>query len=159
MTHNSSGECAQRITRRVNAPRATVYAAFLDADAVAAWMSPDNMRLHIHHFEPREGGLFRISLTYENADDAQYGKTSFGTDTYHGRFAELVPDEKIVETIEFETSDPAFAGEMTMTVLLADAEGGTEVAMLYDNLPSGIRPEDNAVGTRASLQKLAALVE
>lgn len=154
-----SGPTPQRITRLIKAPRARIYAAFLDAEAVAAWMSPDNMRLHIHHFEPRVGGQLRISLTYENADDAEHGKTSTGTDTYHGQFAELVPDEKIVEVIEFETTDPAFAGEMTMTLLLTDADGGTEVAMLYDNLPAGIRPEDNELGTRASLQKLAALVE
>ena len=29
-----------RITRHINAPRATVYRALLDADAVATWMVP-----------------------------------------------------------------------------------------------------------------------
>jgi uncharacterized protein YndB with AHSA1/START domain len=148
-----------RVSRLVKAPRASVYQAFLDPVAVAAWLAPENMRAHVHTFDPREGGQFRLSLTYQNTEDAQRGKTDDTTDTYHGRFAELIPNEKIVEVIEFESDDPAFAGEMTMTVTLADAAGGTEVSLQYDNVPTGIRPEDNEAGSRSSLQKLAALLE
>ena len=148
-----------RVSRVIRAPRANIYHAFLDPQAVAAWMAPDTMRGTIHTFEAREGGQFRISLTYAGSDDAQRGKTDATTDTYHGRFAELVPNEKIVEVVEFESADPAFAGEMTMTVTLADVEGGTEVTLQYDNVPPGIRPEDNEAGSRSSLDKLAALVE
>jgi hypothetical protein len=64
-----------------------------------------------------------------------------------------------VEVIEFESPEPGFAGEMRMTVMLADVEGGTEVSLHYENVPMGIRPEDNAAGSRSALQKLAALVE
>ena len=46
-----------------------------------------------------------------------------------------------------------------MTTRLADADGGTEVTMLCQDLPAGIRPEDNEEGTRQSLRKLAALLE
>jgi hypothetical protein len=52
---------------------------------VAAWMAPDSMRLHVHSFDPRPGGRFRISLTYPPPEAAQRGKTSGDTDTYHGR--------------------------------------------------------------------------
>jgi uncharacterized protein YndB with AHSA1/START domain len=148
-----------QVSRLVKAPPAQVYQAFLDPLAVGAWMAPGSMRLHVHVFDARLGGRFRISLTYPDPPDAQRGKTTGDTDTYHGYFAELVPDEKIVEVIEFESRDPGFAGEMTMTVLLRDVEGGTEVTLVYDNLPPGIRPEDNEAGTRASLAKLAALLE
>jgi len=122
-------------------------------------MAPDSLRLRVHMFDARAGGQLRISLTYPNAADAGRGKTSSDMDTYHGRFVELIPDEKIVEAIEFETQDPHFMGEMTMTVTLADVAGGTEVTLSYENVPAGIRPEDNEAGTRSSLQKLAALVE
>jgi uncharacterized protein YndB with AHSA1/START domain len=148
-----------RVSRMIKAPRHTIYQAFLDRQAVAAWMAPDTMRGHVHTFDPREGGQFRISLTYRNPGEAQRGKTAEDTDTYHGRFVKLVPDEKIVEVIEFETQEPGFAGEMTMTVMLVEVEGGTEVSLLFENVPTGIRPEDNEAGSRQSLQKLAALVE
>ena len=148
---------ATHITQRVNAPRAKVYRALLDPRAVASWMVPTGMTSQVHEFDPRQGGAFRISLTYGAATGT--GKTSPRTDTYHGRFIELVPDKKIVEVVEFETADPAMQGEMTITFSLADADGGTEVAAVHDRLPPGLSPADNEAGWRSSLAKLAALVE
>ena len=159
MAESSGGGGSTRVSAMINAPRETIYEAFLDPEAVASWLAPDTMRSHVHAFDPREGGEFRISLTYQNAGDSQQGKTAQDTDTYHGRFVKLVPYEKIVEVIEFETQDPGFSGEMTMTVMLADVDGRTEVSLLYENVPKGIRPEDNEAGSRQSLRKLAALVE
>lgn len=159
MTDASTRKGGTRVSRIIKAPRMKVYLAFLDPEAVAAWLAPDTMRSRVHTFDAREGGKFRISLTYLHPEDSQRGKSSGDTDTYHGRFAKLIPYEKIVEVIEFESQEPGFAGEMTMTVLLADVEGGTEVSLLYENVPMGIRPEDNEAGSRSSLQKLATLVE
>jgi uncharacterized protein YndB with AHSA1/START domain len=87
------------------------------------------------------------------------GQTSEDSDTYQGRFVELVPYAKIVEVIQFESHDPAFAGEIRMIVSLADADGGTEVTVLCEGIPEGIRCEDNELGCKESLQKLAALLE
>ncbi len=159
MADASSSAGSTQVSRIIKAPRHKVYQAFLDPAAVAAWLAPENMRAKVHTFDPREGGQFRISLTYQKPEDSPRGKTTGDTDTYHGRFVKLVPDEMIVEVIEFESPEPEFAGEMRMTVKLADVDGGTEVSLLYENVPAGIRPEDNAAGSRQSLQKLAALVE
>jgi uncharacterized protein YndB with AHSA1/START domain len=63
-----------RIRRHVNAPRAIVYRALLDARAVATWMVPTGMTSHVHAFDAREGGSFRISLTYDAPTGA--GKTT-----------------------------------------------------------------------------------
>jgi uncharacterized protein YndB with AHSA1/START domain len=87
------------------------------------------------------------------------GKTTKDTDTFQGRFVELVADEKIVEAIEFESRESGFAGAMKMTTRLADAADGTDVTILCEDLPAGIRPQDNETGTRQSLHKLAALLE
>jgi uncharacterized protein YndB with AHSA1/START domain len=146
-----------RLTRHVNAPRAAVYRAFLDSQAVQRWMVPTGMTSQVHEFVPREGGAFRISLTYD--EQTGTGKTSAHTDTYHGRFVELVPDERIVQAVEFETADPAMQGEMTITVTLADKDGGTELVAVHENLPPGLSPADNELGWSISLGKLAALVE
>src|SRR4051812_10412662 len=105
-----------RLSRRVNAPRARVYRALLDAQAVATWMVPTGMTSHVHAFEAREGGSFRISLTYDAPTGT--GKTTAQTDTFHGRFVKLVPDEQVVEVVEFETADPAMRGEMTISFTL-----------------------------------------
>jgi uncharacterized protein YndB with AHSA1/START domain len=145
------------ITRRVKAPRPLVYRALIDPQAVALWMVPTGMTSRVHAFEPREGGAFRISLSYDAPTNA--GKTSAQTDTYHGRFVKLVPDEQVVEVLEFETSDPALRGEMTITITLADTDGGTDVIAVHAGLPPGVPVADNETGWRLSLAKLAALVE
>jgi uncharacterized protein YndB with AHSA1/START domain len=146
-----------RVSHHVNAPRASVYGALLDADAVATWMVPTGMTSHVHRFDPREGGAFRISLTYDAPTGT--GKTTAHTDTYHGRFVRLVPNEQVVEVLEFETTDPALRGEMTITITLADANSGTDVLAVHDGLPPGLSITDNEIGWRLSLAKLAALVE
>jgi hypothetical protein len=56
----------------MDAPRSVAYRALLDARAVATWMVPDGMTSHVHAFDAREGGSFRISL--ETADPAMRGE-------------------------------------------------------------------------------------
>jgi hypothetical protein len=63
------------------------------------------------------------------------------------------------EVVEFEASNPALRGEMTITVTLADADGGTELLAVHEGLPPGLSPADNETGWRMALAKLAALVE
>jgi uncharacterized protein YndB with AHSA1/START domain len=146
-----------RIRRRVNAPRARIYRALLDAGAAAKWMVPAGMTSQVHAFDAREGGTLRISLTYDAPTGT--GKTTAHTDTYHGRFVKLVPNEQVAYVAEFETTDPALRGEMTITITLADAEGGTDLLAVHDGLPPGVPLADNETGWRMSLAKLAALVE
>jgi uncharacterized protein YndB with AHSA1/START domain len=121
-------------------------------------MVPDGMTSHVHAFEPREGGAFRISLTYDAPTDT--GKTDAQTDTFHGRFVRLVPDVEVVQVVEFETTDPSLQGEMTITYSLAEApDGGTDLVGMHEDLPAGVRPEDNELGWSISIDKLARLVE
>ncbi len=151
-----------RVTGHVRAPRAAVYRALLSADAVAAWRVPDGMSSHVHEFDAREGGTFRVSLTYDapaETGEAEIGKSGARTDTYHGRFVSLVPDEQVVEVLEFEAADPALGGTMTITTTLADAAGGTDVLVQHDGIPDVVPAADNETGTRMALGKLAALVE
>ena len=146
-----------QVSRHVNAPRADVYRALLDADAVARWRVPDGMSSQVHEFDAREGGSFRVSLTYDAPTST--GKSAPNTDTYHGHFVTLVPDERVVEVFEFETDDPALRGEMTMTTTLTDADGGTDVVIVHEGLPDSVPPADNETGQRMALDNLARLVE
>ncbi|HEY8950855.1 MAG TPA: SRPBCC family protein [Rhizomicrobium sp.] len=145
-----------RISQFVPATPAQVYRACIDPAFVVRWRVPDNMMAKVHSFDARVGGGYRMSLTYRDPAPSA-GKTTADTDTFNGRFLELIPNEKIVEAINFETDDPGSRGEMTLTTSLRDVQDGTEVTMLFENIPSGVRPEDNDEGTRQSLKKLAAL--
>jgi len=111
----------------------------------------------VHDFDAREGGSFRVSLTYDAPDGT--GKSAPHTDTYHGHFLRLVPNEQVVEVFEFETADPAFRGTMTMTTTLTDAAGGTDVLVVHEGIPDAVPAADNETGTRMALTNLAQLVE
>jgi uncharacterized protein YndB with AHSA1/START domain len=145
------------VTRHIAAPPAAVYRALLDAAAVARWRTPDAMTAEVHEFDPREGGYFRVSLTYAAPDAV--GKTSSHTDTYHGHFRRLVPGERVVEEIEFETEEPTLRGTMTMTTTLTSKNGGTEVTVRHEGLPDAVPAADNETGTRMALANLARLLE
>jgi uncharacterized protein YndB with AHSA1/START domain len=134
-----------------------VYRALLEPDAVRLWMVPDDMTSQIHSFEAREGGAFRISLTYDAPTTA--GKSTAQTDTLHGRFVELIPDTKVVQAVEFETDDPTLTGSMTITYLLEDADGGTLLTGLHEDVPAGVSPDANELGWNMSMDKLTRLVE
>jgi uncharacterized protein YndB with AHSA1/START domain len=141
----------------IHAPRERVYDALIDPASVARWRVPAGMTSEVHEFDAREGGAVRVSLTYDAPDRA--GKTVGRTDTYRGRFVRLVPNELVVEVDEFETDDPALGGEMTITIGLSDADGGTELVATHEGLPEGVSPADNETGWREALARLAALVE
>ncbi|MGW5575034.1 SRPBCC domain-containing protein [Nocardia thailandica] len=145
-----------RIARHVDAPRAEVYRLLLDGDAVAAWMLPDGIQGVVHRFEPQEGGGFSITADFAGetpGSDPQH-------DAYYGRFVSLVPDERVIEKLEFVTTRAELAGEMTVSFVLADAAGGgTNLLVVHDDVPAGLSEEDNEAGWRAALDKLTALAE
>ena len=143
-----------RVSALLRAPRAVVYRALTDPAMIGRWRFPGGMTSTV---EPQEDGGFRVTLTYE-AEDA-HGKTTARSDVYRARFTRLVPAELVVEVDEFETADPQLAGEMTMTITLRDSDGGTELLAVHENVPPGVAPEDNELGWRMALDRLAALVE
>ena len=148
-----------RTSRVIKASRQALYQAFTDPAALADWQTPGGMTAKIHSFDGRVGGGYQMSLFYPPSEQGRPGKTAAREDRYSARFVELAPPSRIVEAITFDSPDPTFAGEMTMVVTLEESDGGTEVTILFENIPPGIRPEDNDAGTRSSLEKLARYVE
>ncbi len=148
-----------RNSKFIKAPQQTIYRAFTDPAALAVWLAPGDMTGVVHSFDYRVGGGYQMSLYYPSSESTAQGKTSEREDRYTARFVELSPPEKIVEVIIFDTSDPAFSGEMIMEITLEPEEDGTTVSIVFKDIPTGIRPEDNELGTRSTLEKLARFVE
>ena len=146
-------------TRFIPASAQTLYRAFVDPEALIAWLPPKGMSGRILQFEPWQGGGYRIELALEGEGHGASGKTTERTDVTSGRFLELVPDLRIVQTVEFDSADPAFAGTMVMTWSLDPAPEGTNVTVSAADVPSGISAEDHAVGLASSLENLARFVE
>ncbi len=159
MTGPPTKKAMTRVSRHIRARRSDVYKAFVDRDIVASWLAPGSMRCVVHEFEPREGGRFRMSMIYQDPAGGPGGKTTEDTDTFHGRFVQLVPDERVAQVVEFETEQPGMSGKMRVTWDLAKSGDGTDVTVVCEDIPRGIRLKDNEAGSASSLQKLAQVVE
>ena len=137
-------------------PRA-IFRAHIDPEVLVKWRPPAGMEGRLIEFGTKVGSGYRMELRY--LVDSGRGKTSSDSDVVRVRFVELVPDEKIVEAVEFESDDPKNAGTMTITTLLTPVTGGTKVSLTAENAPSGISEADHRAGMESSLKNLALLVE
>jgi uncharacterized protein YndB with AHSA1/START domain len=145
----------QIVSRRIKATPDAVYAAFMDPAVLVSWLPPGEMTGKIHAFDGRAGGGYEMSLFYPQTDSSNRGKTSAHEDRVSVRFLELVPGQKIVEAVTFHSEDSALKDVMTITIVFVPEEEGTEVAFQFEDLPPGVRPEDNEQGARQSLDQLA----
>jgi len=144
-----------RAVKDVAAAPADVYAAFVDPEALGAWLPPDGMRGELSDARLEEGGGFTMTLHYLDESEGK-GKTTSDTDVTHVAIDELVPGERVVWGVEFDSDDPANAGRMTMTWTFTARKGGTRVAIDATDVPPGIDPDAHQQGLDASLAHLAA---
>jgi uncharacterized protein YndB with AHSA1/START domain len=158
MGESHRGARTDRASLEIHASAEELYAAFADPAKLMKWLPPASMTGRALEYDFREGGLYRIALTYDDAAPADVGKTEDRTDVSTGRFLSLQPARRIVQSVEFESEDAAFAGEMTMTWSFEPTSQGTIVTVTAENVPPGIRKEDHDEGLRSSLENLAKLV-
>jgi uncharacterized protein YndB with AHSA1/START domain len=133
-----------------------IYAAFIDADALMRWLPPDGAKGSIEQFEPRAGGAFRMTLTFEESSSA--GKTSKNQDVVNARFVDLVVNERVTWAIQFASDDPSYAGRMTMDWHFAPKGAGTLVTVEARDVPKGIKQADHEQAMASSLDHLAQCV-
>lgn len=131
-----------RITRRLGAPPARVFAAWLDSARLAQWLSP------VGHAEaevdPRVGGAFRVTMVGE------------GSRIEHtGEFLAIEPPRRL----RFTWSSPYTGPEASIvTVDLAPIDGGTELTLVHERLPAD-QVQRHGGGWTRILDRLAALLE
>jgi len=92
-----------RIERIFNAPRDRVWQALTDPNLVAQWWGRGN-KLVIEKFELERGGHWRF---VEHSDHGVHG--------FEGRYAEVTPPERVVQTFEWDGL-PGHVALETMTL-------------------------------------------
>lgn len=125
-----------------------IYRAFLDADATAKWLPPYGFTCKVHQLEARVGGSYKMSFTNFSTGHGH----SFG-----GKYLELVPNERICHTDQFD--DPNLPGEMKTTITLRQVSCGTELNIVQEGVPEMIPAEACYLGWQESLTQLAQMVE
>lgn len=158
-------ETAKRRTTRVDtasrsiaASPDAVYRAFSELGALERWLPPNDMTGAMLHFDFREGGSYRMRLTYAEAQRGR-GKTSADADEVLVRLTKLVPGRAVEQAVVFESEDPAFAGVMRMTWSMTPEGDRTLVTVRAEDVPEGIRPEDHEAAMTASLAQLALYLD
>ncbi|WP_312651912.1 SRPBCC domain-containing protein [Proteiniclasticum sp.] len=141
----------------IKATPEVLYEAYTDPMKLIEWLPPQGMSAQVDQYEPFEGGRFHITLTYESVNGS--GKTTRDTDVMEGKFMELIPCLKIVQTGRFQSDDPSYSGEMTETVIFEEVDEGTRVTFIMDNVPEGISKADHDEGLKSTLENLAKFVE
>ena len=149
---------SSRNSKLIKAPVEKVFDAFANPESLEQWQAPDGMTGKVHRFDFRPGGGYEMSLYYK-AEEKATGKTADYEDRFTARFAEIIPNKKIGQIINFDSEDEGFKGEMILNILFEPKDTGTLVTFAFDNIPPGIKAEDNEEGTRQSLEKLARFVE
>lgn len=145
------------VTRMIEASPNALYQAYLDADSLVTWLPPSDMVGKIDRFEPEVGGGYGMTLTY-GKNQSVPGKTSENTDVIETKFVELIPNKKIVSSSIFDSDNPAFTGEMKMTVYFEAVVEGTKVIIIAENVPDEIKKEDHLEGLNSSLENLEDFV-
>lgn len=145
-------------SRWISAPISRVFEALVDQNALETWLPPDGMTGRFERFDPTPGGSYHLVLTYADSPESQ-GKSTSNSDVVEVHFLEVVANDRVVQTVDFESDAPEFAGTMTMTWSVRVESGGTRVEIVADDVPDGISAEDHAVGLASSLENLARFVE
>jgi uncharacterized protein YndB with AHSA1/START domain len=137
-----------KLHRVLKSTPAKIYRAFLDADAMCKWLPPHGFTGKVHQLEAKVGGSYKMSFTNFSTGNGH----SFG-----GKYLELVQDERICHTDEFD--DPNLPGEMKTTITLRQVSCGTELNVVQEGVPAMIPTEACYLGWQESLTQLAQLVE
>jgi len=147
-----------RASRDIDAPVARVFNALVDRDALETWLPPSGMTARFERFDATPGGSYRLVLRYADPTDSR-GKSSANSDIVEARYVDIVPNDRVVQAVDFVSDDTAFAGTMTMTWAVRAVDGGTRVEVTADDVPDGISSDDHAAGLTSSLDNLASYVE
>ena len=75
------------------------------------------------------------------------------SDIVEARYVEIVPNDRVVQAVDFVSDDRAFAGTMRMTWAVRAVHDGTLVEFIADDVPEGISAEDHTAGMASSAGK------
>jgi uncharacterized protein YndB with AHSA1/START domain len=137
-----------KLHRVLRASPEKVYKAFLDPDAMAKWLPPNGFTGKVHSMDAKVGGTYKMSFT--NFTNGQ-------THAFGGKYLELVPDQRIRYTDQFD--DPNLPGQMMTTIELKKVSCGTELTAIQEGIPDAIPAEMCYLGWQESLILLGKLVE
>jgi uncharacterized protein YndB with AHSA1/START domain len=132
------------IKRFINAPRARVYKAWTDPEQLKQWWGPEGVRTRSFAADARIGGKYRWDLVNQDGEEM----------TACGEYRELIAGKKIVFTWKWDDDETWETTNSVVTIELSDRDGGTEVKLTHEKLPSEASRDRHNEGWSSVLDRL-----
>ena len=138
------------ITRIFDAPREKVFKASMDPKLIPQWWGPKRFTTKVDKMDVRPGGVWRF--VHRDAEGNEYA--------FHGVYHEIVPNERVVDTFEFEGM-PGHVSLETMTLEEQDGRTLLTTRSVFQSVEDrdGMVGSDMEEGVAETMDRLAALVE
>jgi uncharacterized protein YndB with AHSA1/START domain len=136
------------IKRFIKASRDRVYAAWTDPAQLKNWFGPEWVQTREIIADARVGGKFRWDLINCDGDEK----------TIEGEYHEIIPGRKIVFTWKHQDDKLWENRSSIVTVEFSDRNGGTELRLKHEKLPSEESRDDHNEGWNSLLDKLEKFV-
>jgi uncharacterized protein YndB with AHSA1/START domain len=133
------------LKRRLKAPPAKVFAAWIDPAQIPRWFGPAGAEVLTTEIDARKGGRFHITFTTPDGEDHDIS----------GTYLEFVPERKLVFTWRWITL-PERQSQVTVT-LEPDGQEATLLTLLHEQLFDEAAKTGHTRGWTQSLDKLAAM--
>jgi uncharacterized protein YndB with AHSA1/START domain len=136
------------LKRRFRAPPAAVFAAWTDPEKIKRWMGPEGFVMLKAASDPRVGGRYRIEMRSPDGNGHDVG----------GFYREVIADEKLVFTWQWDVTPPDEPHESLVTVLFEPDGGGTLLTLTHERLRNEESRAGHEHGWIGSLDKLEKLI-
>jgi uncharacterized protein YndB with AHSA1/START domain len=131
------------IKRFINAPRARVYKAWIDPEQLKQWWGPEGVKTRSFTADARVGGKYRWDLFNQEGEEM----------AVFGEYRELIAGEKIVFTWKWDDDEAWETANSVVTIELLDRDGGTELKLTHEKLPSEASRDRHKEGWNSVLDR------
>jgi glutathione S-transferase len=144
MTTKTAEKTSLEIKKLINAPRDRVYRAWTDPAQLKEWWGPEGVRTRKFEADARVGGKYRWDLFNREGEEM----------SVFGEYLELTPSRRIVFSWKWDDDEDWKSHNSVVTVELSDRDGGTEVRLVHEKLPSEESRDRHNEGWNSVLDRL-----
>lgn len=140
LTNSTVKENELEISYFIESPPEEVFSAWTDAEKLVKWMGPGSVFCEEVEIDLKVGGQYRINMN-----------TNEGVRIAKGEYKEIVPNEKLVFTWEWEGG--TFQNSL-VSIVFAHQANGTLITLHHTLLPDKENTEHHTQGWEGCIIKL-----
>jgi uncharacterized protein YndB with AHSA1/START domain len=148
MSIKATEKTSLEIKRFIDAPAVRVYEAWTDPEQLKEWWGPEGVRTRSLSVDARVDGRYRWDLVNQEGEEM----------SVFGEYRELVPGKKIVFTWQWDDDKVWENRTSLVTIEFSDRDGGTEVRLSHEQLPSEESRDRHNQGWTSVLDQLEQFV-